>query len=164
MIAQVCEAARLGALIRSLPSGYDTVVGEKGYRLSGGERQRLAVARALLKDAELIILDEPTSQLDAETELLMKATTAELFSDRAVLTIAHRLSTILDSDRILVRQDGQVIEEGKHEELIMLADGRYAALYNTQILNAHVAVAQVPRDARGGAQGRGVTAGAVHHD
>ncbi|MBM4406822.1 MAG: ABC transporter ATP-binding protein [Chloroflexi bacterium] len=128
-----CEAARLGPLLAALPKGLETIVGERGYRLSGGERQRLAVARALLKEASLIVLDEPTSQLDAETELLIKQTTKELFSSKAVLTIAHRLSTIVDAARILVLHDGRIIEEEMHKELIAKPQGRYALLYRTQV-------------------------------
>jgi len=132
-MAAACDAAHLGALIASLPDGYDTIVGERGYRLSGGERQRLAVARALLKDADLIVLDEPTSQLDAETEALIKETTRRLFVEKAVLTIAHRLSTIIDADRILVLHNGRIIEEGTHSTLMALPGGRYAALYEAQV-------------------------------
>jgi ATP-binding cassette subfamily B protein len=132
-LAAACEAAHLGALIATLPDGYDTLVGERGYRLSGGERQRLAVARALLKDADLIILDEPTSQLDAETELLIKQTTERLFASKAVLTIAHRLSTIVDANRILVLSGGVIVEEGTHDVLMGLPGGRYAALYRAQV-------------------------------
>jgi ABC-type multidrug transport system fused ATPase/permease subunit len=131
-----CDAARLGGLLAALPKGLDTIVGERGYRLSGGERQRLAVARALLKEASLIVLDEPTSQLDAETELLIKQTTKELFSSKAVLTIAHRLSTIQDANRILVLHEGRFVEEGTHTELIVRPQGRYATLYKTQIQQA----------------------------
>ena len=132
-LAAACAAAHLGALIASLPDGYDTLVGERGYRLSGGERQRLAVARALLKDADLIIQDEPTSQLDAETELLIKQTTEKLFASKAVLTIAHRLSTIVDANRILVLSGGVIVEEGTHDVLMGLTGGRYAALYRAQV-------------------------------
>lgn len=96
----------------------------------------MAVARALLKDADLIILDEPTSQLDAETELLIKETTRRLFAAKAVLTIAHRLSTIVDANRILVLHGGRIIEEGTHDTLMALAGGRYAALYGAQIRGA----------------------------
>jgi ATP-binding cassette subfamily B protein len=135
-IADACEAAHLGPLIASMPDRYDTVVGERGYRLSGGERQRLAVARALLKHADLVILDEPTSQLDAETEVLIKATTKRLFADKAVLTIAHRLSTIVDANRILVLHDGRIVEEGTHESLMAVSGGRYANLYRTQVRGA----------------------------
>ncbi len=129
---QACQAARLGSLIAALPEDLDTIVGERGYRLSGGERQRLAIARALLKNARLIILDEPTSQLDTETERLIKETTDELFADRAVLTIAHRLSTIRDADRILVLSDGRIVEEGTHEDLIGRSASHYRTLYMAQ--------------------------------
>ena len=133
-IADACEAARLGQLIEKLPDGYDTIVGERGYRLSGGERQRLAIARALLKQAEIVVLDEPTSQLDAETERFIKEMTDRLFADQAVLTIAHRLSTIVDADRILVLHDGQIAEEGTHDQLMADPASRYASLYRTQVV------------------------------
>ena len=107
------------------------------YRLSGGERQRLAVARALLKEADPIILDEPTSQLDAETQLLIKQTTKELFFEKHVLTIAHRLSTIYDASRVLVLHDGTIVQEGTPEELIARPQGRYATLFGTQMQGSH---------------------------
>ncbi|WP_157756720.1 ABC transporter ATP-binding protein [Plantactinospora sp. KBS50] len=131
-IVAACRAAQLHDLIASLPEGYQTVVGEKGYRFSGGERQRLSIARALLKRADLIILDEPTSQLDAQTEEQLNTALAELFADSAVLLMAHRLRTVRTADRILVLSDGVVRESGTHEELLAVAGGRYAALYRMQ--------------------------------
>ncbi len=101
-----------------MPQGYDTVIGEKGFRLSGGERQRLAIARAILKNAPILILDEATSALDAESESLVQAALANLMQDRTVLVIAHRLSTIRRANRIAVLEDGRITAIGSHEELL----------------------------------------------
>ncbi|WP_394620168.1 ABC transporter ATP-binding protein [Lentzea sp. JNUCC 0626] len=132
-LVEACEAAQLDRLVRSLPDGYQTVVGEKGYRFSGGERQRLSVARALLTRADLVILDEPTSQLDAVTEEQLDLALRELFADRAVLLMAHRLRTVRSADRILVLADGSVREDGTHDELLATPDGRYARFYRSQV-------------------------------
>ncbi|GAA3430894.1 ABC transporter ATP-binding protein [Kutzneria kofuensis] len=125
------ERARLGDLIRSLPDGLETVVGERGYRLSGGERQRLTIARLLLARPRVVILDEATAHLDSESEVAVQAALTEALQGRTALVIAHRLSTIRAADQILVIEDGQVVERGTHAEL-MAADGRYAELHNTQ--------------------------------
>jgi ABC-type multidrug transport system fused ATPase/permease subunit len=125
------ERARLGDLIRSLPDGLETVVGERGYRLSGGERQRLTIARLLLARPRVVILDEATAHLDSESEVAVQAALTEALQGRTALVIAHRLSTIRAADQILVIEDGQVVERGTHTEL-MAANGRYAELHNTQ--------------------------------
>jgi ATP-binding cassette subfamily B protein len=131
-LVAACHAAQLHDLIASLPDGYQTVVGEKGYRFSGGERQRLSIARALLKHADLIVLDEPTSQLDSQTEEQLNAALAELFVDSAVLLMAHRLRTVRTADRILVLSGGVIRESGTHDELVAVPDGLYAAFYRMQ--------------------------------
>ena len=128
---EVLGRARLADLVRSLPDGLDTVVGERGYRLSGGERQRLTIARLLLAKPRVVILDEATAHLDAESEAAVQAALAEALEGRTALVIAHRLSTIRDADRILVVEDGRIAESGTHEELLG-AGGRYAELYRTQ--------------------------------
>ena len=118
-----------------MPSGYETVVGERGYRLSGGEKQRLAIARVILKDPQILILDEATAHLDSESERLVQDALERVMEGRTSFVIAHRLSTVLAADRILVLDDGRVVEEGTHEQLLG-RDGRYAALYRTQFRDA----------------------------
>jgi ATP-binding cassette subfamily B protein len=130
-LVAVCRAARIHDLIASLPEGYATLVGERGYRLSGGEKQRLALARVLLKSPAIVILDEATAHLDSETELLIQQALAEALAGRTSLVIAHRLSTIQAADQILVLDEGRIVERGTHAELVD-RDGLYRELYLTQ--------------------------------
>jgi ATP-binding cassette subfamily B protein len=125
------DGARIAALVRSLPEGLDTVVGDRGYRMSGGEKQRLAIARVLLKGPGIVILDEATAHLDSESEVAVQHALDTALSGRTSLVIAHRLSTIRSADQILVIDKGRVVESGTHGELLALG-GRYADLYRTQ--------------------------------
>ena len=131
-LQQALERARIWDLVRSLPDGLDTVVGERGYRMSGGEKQRLAIARLLLKNPAIVILDEATSHLDSESELAIQRAFDEALRGRTAIVIAHRLSTIVDADRIVVVDAGRIVESGTHSELLARG-GLYAELYGTQL-------------------------------
>jgi ATP-binding cassette subfamily B protein len=130
-LVNAAKAANIHQFIIDLPDGYNTIVGERGYRLSGGEKQRLALARVLLKDPRIMILDEATSHLDSESEALIQDALERTYTNRTSIVIAHRLSTILSADLILVMDKGEVIERGCHRELLALG-GLYAHLYETQ--------------------------------
>ena len=132
-IIEAARAAHAHEFVVDLPAGYDTVLGERGQRLSGGQRQRLTIARALLKNPPILILDEATSALDAESELLIQDALAKLLSNRTAFVIAHRLSTIRRADAIIVIEEGQVIERGRHEELLAREGSKYSKLYATQV-------------------------------
>jgi ATP-binding cassette, subfamily B, bacterial len=133
MLTAAVRDAHLDEFIRSLPDGYETIVGERGHRLSGGEKQRVAIARVILKDPRILILDEATSHLDTLSEQLIQAALRELFKNRTSLVIAHRLSTVLAADQILVMNDGRIVERGRHRELVEQG-GLYATLYERQFL------------------------------
>jgi ATP-binding cassette subfamily B protein len=126
-VEDAARAAQIHELISSLPEGYDTPVGERGYRFSGGEKQRIAIARTVLRNPPVLILDEATSALDTETERAVQQALDELSRGRTTIAIAHRLSTIKDADQILVLDHGMIVERGTHQELLALG-GRYAAL------------------------------------
>ncbi len=143
-IIAAAKAANAHGFIVKMDQGYDTIIGEQGVRLSGGQRQRLCIARALLKNAPLLILDEATSSLDSEAELEVQKALENLMAGRTTLVIAHRLSTIQNADRIVVLADGCIVEEGQHEELLRL-NGEYRRLYNLQF--AHLAEAEASREA-----------------
>ena len=130
-ILQAAKAAFAHDFIMELPMGYDTEIGEKGLRLSGGQRQRLSIARAIMKNAPILILDEATSALDPESEKLVQGALNNLMKDRTSFVIAHRLSTVMDADRIVVMSKGSIVEEGKHNELLK-AGGQYANLWEKQ--------------------------------
>jgi len=130
-LENACRTANIHNFIANLPEGYDTIVGERGYRLSGGEKQRLALARVLLKDPRILVLDEATSSLDSESESLIQEAMKIVMAKRTSIVIAHRLSTILAADQILVIDRGQVLERGTHAELLEM-NGLYTQLYNTQ--------------------------------
>ncbi|WP_167828938.1 ABC transporter ATP-binding protein [Streptomyces sp. MZ04] len=142
----VLRRARLEDLVRSLPDGLDTVVGERGYRLSGGERQRMTIARLLLAQQRVVILDEATAHLDNTSEAAVQEALAEALEGRTAIVIAHRLSTVRSADQILVVEAGRIVERGTHEELLVV-DGRYAELYRTQFA------------AKGEGEGEGVVKG-----
>ncbi|GGI06568.1 ABC transporter [Egicoccus halophilus] len=134
-IEAACRAARIHHVIARLPDGYDTVVGERGYRLSGGEKQRVSLARVLLKDPAIVVLDEATAHLDTESERLVQAALRETLVGRTALVIAHRLSTVVDADEIVVLDEGTIVERGTHAELVRRG-GLYADLARTQLVTS----------------------------
>ena len=130
-VVAACEAAEAHEFVTNLPDGYDTRIGEDGVKLSGGQRQRLVIARTVLQDPEVLVLDEATSAVDTETEMLIRRSLDRLSTDRTPFVIAHRLSTVKDADTVLVLDGGEVVERGDHEELLA-ADGLYANLWSVQ--------------------------------
>jgi ATP-binding cassette subfamily B protein len=130
-VEAACRAANIHQMITELPQSYDTTVGERGYRLSGGEKQRLAIARVILMNPRVLVLDEATSHLDSQSEALIQAALEPLLVGRTSVVIAHRLSTVLAADRILVIERGHIVEQGTHAELLAQR-GLYTELYETQ--------------------------------
>src|SRR5690606_27414201 len=149
-------AAHAHEFIRMMPEGYDTRIGEKGSRLSGGQRQRVAIARALLKDPPILILDEATSSLDAESERLVQDALQTLMRNRTSFVIAHRLSTVRSADRILVVERGTIVESGRHDELLARPQGVYSRLYALQVFGS-----DGPSAAGGGVSREGMSAAAM---
>jgi subfamily B ATP-binding cassette protein MsbA len=143
-IEAAARAANAHDFISALPEGYATLVGERGQRLSGGQRQRLAIARAILKDSPILILDEATSSLDSESELLVQHALANLMHNRTSFVIAHRLSTIRRADAIIVMERGRVVEVGRHDELLLRPGGVYARLHDLQLLEGRRGGSTVP--------------------
>jgi subfamily B ATP-binding cassette protein MsbA len=143
LVQQAAKNALAHDFILRMPQQYDTVIGEKGFRLSGGERQRLAIARAILKDAPILILDEATSALDAESESLVQTALANLMQGRTVVVIAHRLSTIRRANRIAVLEDGRITAVGSHDELL-ISSPTYQRLYHLQFRDMPEAEANLP--------------------
>ena len=130
-IEAAAKAANIHNVIMSFPKGYETMVGERGYRLSGGEKQRIAIARVLLKDPPVVILDEATSAMDTNSERIVQATLDAATANRTTIAIAHRLSTVVNADLILVLDHGQIVEQGTHKDLLK-KKGTYFRLVNSQ--------------------------------
>ncbi len=134
-MAQIKKAAQLAhcdEFVKTLPQGFDTFVGERGIKLSGGERQRVAIARAILKNAPILVLDEATSSLDSHSEMLIQDALNTLMAGKTTIVIAHRLSTIQKMDRIIVVDDGKILEEGSHADLLAKEDSLYKKLWTLQ--------------------------------
>ena len=132
-IENAAKSANAWDFIQQLPNGLDTLIGEDGAKLSGGQRQRIAIARAILKNAPILILDEATSALDTESERQVQAALASLMENRTTLVIAHRLSTVEHADQILVLEQGQIVERGTHSQLLAIEGGYYAKLNRMQV-------------------------------
>ena len=136
-IIDAANKAYAHQFIMEMPDKYETIIGERGVRLSGGEKQRIAIARALLKDAPILILDEATSALDSESEMMVQKALENLMRDRTTFVIAHRLSTVRKADKIIILDDGRIAESGKHEELVS-RNGIYRKLHDMQFKEENV--------------------------
>jgi ABC-type multidrug transport system fused ATPase/permease subunit len=165
-VLNACKIARVDEFAESFPNGYDTIVGERGVKLSGGQRQRISIARAILADPRILILDEATSSLDSESEQLIQEGLQYLMKGRTTFVIAHRLSTIRRANQILVVEAGKIVERGTHDELYA-ASGRYRELYDKQHnLQANLFLAPgegdaVPEDAASKKEAREISAASV---
>ena len=137
-IIEAAKAANAHRFIVQLPNGYNTIIGERGTKLSGGERQRVSIARALLVNPPIMILDEATSSLDNESEVLVQEAIERLMTDRTTFVIAHRLSTIRNADTIIVIDKGEIVQSGKHDELLKDTSGIYKKLYELQFRNENL--------------------------
>jgi ATP-binding cassette subfamily B protein len=135
-VIKAAKAAKIHDFVLSLPDGYETTVGERGLKLSGGEKQRVGIARTLLKDPPILLLDEATSALDTETEREIQDSLKAMGQGRSVITIAHRLSTIVDADKIVVLENGHLVEQGTHDDLLQLG-ARYSSMWNRQLADEH---------------------------
>ena len=131
-VKEAARSARIDSYIESLPQGYDTVLSDEGVNISKGQRQLITIARAILSDAPMLILDEATSNVDSRTEIKIQEAMSELMEDRTCFVIAHRLSTVASADVILVMQNGEITEQGNHESLMQKENGFYRYLYNSQ--------------------------------
>jgi len=145
-VEAAARAANAAAFVARLPHGYDTVIGERGVRLSGGERQRIAIARALLRDPPILILDEATAHLDVEAEREVQEAVTRLMAGRTVLVIAHRLATVAHADRVVVLEGGRVVEEGTHA-VLLTAGGRYRRMVDLQALGSEALESPAPASA-----------------
>jgi subfamily B ATP-binding cassette protein MsbA len=131
-IIEASKTANAHSFITEMPQGYDTVIGERGVKLSGGQRQRLTIARALLKNPDIMIFDEATSALDSESEILVQEAIERMMKNRTTFVIAHRLSTIRNATRIIVIDSGKIVQTGTHQELMQKENGLYKKLYEMQ--------------------------------
>ena len=136
------KASHLDDFIKTLENGIDSQIGENGVSLSGGQRQRIAIARAMIKNTPVVVLDEATSALDNKSEKIVQKALDNLMKDKTVFVIAHRLSTIFNADKIIVVENGNIIEEGTHEQLISIPEGKYRNLYNMQFKNQENLITQ----------------------